>query len=454
MSRCHFIPPYLLARVASVHVDPEIARCGHSTLAIDESLRSRRTTPPPVVDTAAPSFAVSGDDAWTIHTADNTASLPGEPVRSAGEPVSGDVAVDEAYAGAQASVSLFRDVFGRDSYDGRGAPVIATVHYEKNYDNAFWDGRQLVFGDGDGRVFDRFTKPIDVFAHELSHALIHHTAGFVYQGRPGALNESVSDVFASCVKQRVLGQSATEADWLIGAGIFMPAVNGRALRSMSQPGTAYDDPVLGRDPQVGHLDAYVETQDDNGGVHLNSGIPNRAFYLVAMRLGGASWEQAGPIWYAALLSGLGENTDFATFAQATLDAAQGVSPDVADVVAGAWADVGLPLVTGGSGMGADLGGGVGMDGPRGGERPEVLEVRRSGGFAGRVVSGQLALGDDPRTPEVEHLLSRIDFTEVRTSRPQPDRFVYSFVIGGQEITVAEQALTPELSQLAHLVLGS
>ena len=453
MSRCHFIPPYLLARVASVHVDADIARCGHSTLAIDEALRSRRTTPPPVVDAGAPSFAVSGEDAWTIHTADNTASLPGDPVRSAGEPVSGDVAVDEAYAGAKASVSLFREVFGRDSYDGRGAPVIATVHYEKNYDNAFWDGRQLVFGDGDGRVFNRFTKPIDVFAHELSHAVIHHTAAFVYQGQPGALNESVSDVFASCVKQRVLGQSAAEADWLIGAGIFMPSVNGRALRSMSEPGTAYDDPVLGRDPQVGHLDAYVETQDDNGGVHLNSGIPNRAFYLVATRLGGASWEQAGPIWYAALIYGLGEKTDFATFARATLDAAQGVSPEAADVVAGAWADVGLPVASRGSGTGAAANADVG-EGSSGAEGAEVLEVRRSGGFAGRVVSGQLALGDDPRTPEVEHLLSRIDFAEVRTSRPQPDRFVYSFVIGGHEITVAEQALTPELSQLAHLVLDS
>jgi hypothetical protein len=448
MSRCHFIPPYLLQRVASSHVDVDISRCGHQTLAIDEALRSRRTTTPPVVEGAPPSFAISGEDAWVIYSAENGSSLPGTPVRSAGEKASGDAAVDEAYVGVEASVGLFRDILGRDSYDGRGAPVIATVHYEKNYDNAFWDGRQLVFGDGDGKVFDRFTKPVDVLAHEFTHAVTQYTSGFVYQGQSGALNESVSDVFASCVKQRLLGQAATEADWLIGEGIFMPTVNGRALRSMAEPGTAYDDPVLGKDPQVGHMSSYVRTQEDNGGVHLNSGIPNRAFYLAATRLGGATWEQAGPVWYAALTSGIGEDTDFETFAKATVQAAGTVSSEVAEVVAAAWEEVGVAVAGRGAAVGAaaDAGDGEAAD------VAEVVEVRRSGGFAGRIVTGHVSLGDDPRTPEVEQLLSRIDFAAVQASRPQPDRFVYSFRARGQEVTVAEQALTPELSQLAHLVL--
>ena len=203
-------------------------------------------------------------------------------VRSAGSAASGDVAVDEAATGITGALALFAEVYGRASYDGAGAPVSLTVHYGQDYDNAFWDGTQLVFGDGDGQVFGRFTQPVDVLGHELTHAVTEHTAGLVYSDQPGALNESVSDVFAACLKQRLLGQTPADADWLIGAGIFVPGIQARALRDMAAPGTAYDDPALGRDPQVGHLDDYVSTSDDNGGVHLNSGIPNRAFQLAAV----------------------------------------------------------------------------------------------------------------------------------------------------------------------------
>ena len=143
---------------------------------------------------------------------------PARPVRTAGEPESGDAAVDEAAYGVAGALALFDEVYGRSSYDGAGATVVATVHYGRDYVNAFWDGAQLVFGDGDGEVFDRFTKPVDVVGHELAHAVTEHTAGLVYQGQSGALNESVSDVFAACLKQRLRGQTAAEADWLIGVG--------------------------------------------------------------------------------------------------------------------------------------------------------------------------------------------------------------------------------------------
>ena len=277
---------------------------------------------------------------FTVHSADNGTTLPGDPVRAAGDPPVGDAAVDEAYVGVEASLALLREVFGRASYDDHGAPVVATVHYGSGYDNAFWDGRQLVFGDGDRKVFDRFTKPVDVLGHELAHAVTEHTAGLDYSGQSGALNESMSDVFASCLKQRLRDQTADEADWLIGEGIFMPVVRGRALRSMAEPGTAYDDPVLGRDPQVGSMADYVQTTQDNGGVHLNSGIPNRAFHLAATAIGGRSWEGAGQIWYAALTSGIGPQTDFAGFAAATVAAAAKVSTSARDAVLGAWEAVG------------------------------------------------------------------------------------------------------------------
>src|SRR5690606_15620654 len=110
----------------------------------------------------------------------------------------------------------------------------------------------------------------------------------------------ISDVFGALAKQYRLGQRAGQADWLIGAGLFTDAVQARALRSMAEPGTAYDDPLLGKDPQPGHMRDFVVTQEDNGGVHINSGIPNRAFHLAALALDGHAWEPAGRIWYDAL----------------------------------------------------------------------------------------------------------------------------------------------------------
>jgi Zn-dependent metalloprotease len=221
-----------------------------------------------------------------VYTANNGSALPGDEVRAKGAPATGEEATDEAYSGVDATLAMYAEVFDRDSFDDKGALVRATVHYEKDYDNAFWNGQQLVFGDGDGKVFGLFTRPIDVLGHEFTHAVTQYTANLTYNGQSGALNESISDVFGSCLKQRVNRQSAAQADWLIGAGIFLPSVQGKALRSMAEPGTAYDDPVLGKDPQVASMKDYVNTTEDNGGVHTNSGIPNRAFNLAATAIGG------------------------------------------------------------------------------------------------------------------------------------------------------------------------
>lgn len=451
MTRCSFVPPYLLQKIAATHPDVDACGCSHQTLAVDAELRERRLVSPGaavtgVAGTTAETEAAAA--AFEVHTAAGDSGLPGRLVRAMGAAVSGDPAVDEAYAGVEASLALFREVFGRDSFDGRGAAVVATVHYRESYDNAFWDGTQLVFGDGDGKVFGRFTKPVDVLGHELTHAVTQFTAGLTYSGQSGALNESLSDVFASCLKQRMLGQSAAEADWLIGQGIFLPSVQGRALRSMAEPGTAYDDPVLGKDPQVGAMSDYVDTTDDNGGVHLNSGIPNRAFYLAATALGGSSWAGAGPIWYAALTSGIGSGTDFAGFAAATVAAAQAVSPLAVDAVTGAWQQVGVTPSTPAA-----------VPAPAGAARPAsrsaegLVAVTRSGGFAGLQTSGAVRLGEDPRTPEIERLLDRIDFRAVRGAEPQPDRFVYAFSLCGEEYVLGEQDLTSDLEQLALIVLG-
>jgi len=222
--------------------------------------------------------------------------------------------------------------------------IDSTVHYGESYDNAFWDGRQMVYGDGDGEIFRPFTKALDVIGHELTHGVTQHSAGLQYRDQPGALSESFSDVFGSLVKQYRLGQTAEEADWLIGEGLFMPGVKARGIRSMKEPGTAYDDPLLGKDPQHGHMSGYVVTEEDNGGVHINSGIPNRAFYETAARLKGHAWEKAGQIWYKTLIEKLHIDASFHDAMTQTVTAAGelfGKNSREQKAVRTAWSSVGL-----------------------------------------------------------------------------------------------------------------
>jgi Zn-dependent metalloprotease len=285
----------------------------------------------------------------TIFTAGNTETLPGSPVRTEGAPATGDVAVDEAYDGLGHTWDFYQDLFGRNSIDDEGLALNATVHYGQAYDNAFWNGRQMVFGDGDGQLFNRFTISLDVIGHELAHGVTEDEAGLVYMFQPGALNEHLSDANGIMIKQRVLNQSAAESDWLIGAGLLASGVHGVALRSMSQPGTAYDDPVLGKDPQPAHMNDFVSTWQDNGGVHINSGIPNRAFHLAAIAIGGYTWEKLGRIWYETLRDNrLTTEPSFEQFAQLTMDVAgqlYGATSPERQAVADAWAQVGVVKVS-------------------------------------------------------------------------------------------------------------
>jgi Zn-dependent metalloprotease len=212
--------------------------------------------------------------------------------------------------GAQETFDLYLNQYQRNSLDGNGMTLVSTVHHRSNYNNAFWNGAQMAYGDGDGIIFKPLSGDIAVIGHELSHGVVQFSGGLVYRDQSGALNEHFADVFGSLVKQQNLGQDAAQADWLIGAGILGDGINGSALRSLKAPGTAYDDNLLGKDPQPFHMDDYVITSADNGGVHINSGIPNHAFYLLALMLGGPAAGKAGHIWYDALQS---INNPFAKF---------------------------------------------------------------------------------------------------------------------------------------------
>ena len=340
---CFIIPPYMLEKIAENGTADQREKA-REMLSMDHAFRAQRA--------AQPVRAPEGiQPAGPLHknrrtyTANHGTGLPGTLVRSEGQGASGDVAVDEAFDGLGATFDLYAQVYGRNSINDNGMDLIATVHYGNAYNNAFWNGAQMVFGDGDGRIFNRFTIAIDVEGHELTHGVTGATAGLEYHDQPGALNESISDCFGSLVKQRSLGQTAAQADWLIGAGLLAAGIHGVALRSMKAPGTAYDDPLLGKDPQPDHMSKYVHTTSDNGGVHTNSGIPNKAFYLAATTIGGNSWDGAGKIWYKTLLdSRLTKTAQFLDFANLTVDNANSLfGTAVRDKVIKAWHDVGIDV---------------------------------------------------------------------------------------------------------------
>ncbi len=274
----------------------------------------------------------------------NGTALPGQLVRSENDPATGDRQVDEAFDGAGATYRLFFVEYGRDSIDGEGSRIVSSVHYGRDYNNAFWNGEQMVYGDGDGVIFRPLTGDLSVIGHELTHGVVQYSGGLVYRDQSGALNEHIADVFGVLTRQHQMGQAACEADWLIGADILGPEIRGVALRSMAAPGTAYDDPLLGKDPQPFHMDDYVYTQSDNGGVHINSGIPNHAFYLLAVMLGGQAWTKAGSIWYGALQGINNPHARFADWAEATSEGARerfGAGSREATLVRRAWKLVGV-----------------------------------------------------------------------------------------------------------------
>ena len=344
------MPPHILRAIAERGTLEE-RTAASQTLAVDSTFRAMRASPLAFAVQTVPVAVEPAVKQRTIYTANNQQQLPGTVVATEknAPAANADVAVVEAFNGLGATWDFYYDVFDRHSIDDEGMPLNATVHYGTRYNNAFWNGQQMVFGDGDGKLFNRFTIAIDVIGHELTHGVTQDEADLAYMFQSGALNESISDVFGSLIKQRTSGETARAADWLIGKGLFTSAVNGVALRSMKAPGTAYSDPVLGDDPQPDHMSKYVNTYDDNGGVHINSGIPNRAFYLAAYALDGYAWEKAGRIWYETLRdSALRSNTGFKRFARLTVSTAArlyGQGSVEQDIVADAWATVGLPVST-------------------------------------------------------------------------------------------------------------
>jgi Zn-dependent metalloprotease len=288
---CTFVPPQVLENLARAGVD-------NVRLSIQQSKISRRKRADKHIDMKA--FMGAKTRARVkrkVYDCQNKWEQRVKLVRGEGKPASGDKDADRVYTFAGKVRDYFSKVLKRNSIDNKGMDLILNVHFGQDYMNAFWDGDEMTFGDGDGEIFISFTRSLEVVAHELAHGVTQFSADLEYFSQSGALNEHFSDVFGSAITQHALKQDAGQADWLVGDEIMGPDLYGEALRSMQAPGTAYDNKLLGKDPQPAHMNDYYTGDDDNQGVHINSGIPNRAFYLVAMEVG---TDKAALIWYHAL----------------------------------------------------------------------------------------------------------------------------------------------------------
>ena len=342
------VPPYMVEHMAR-SADPQLRERALVDLARSSAVRAVRTFSqqmPALLATASP----TGRKHRLVYDARKKDVLPGRLVRAEGDPKTTDSCVNEAYDYSGDTFDFFLELFGRNSLDDDGMTLISSVHVGEAdgrdrfqpMNNAFWDGAQMAYGDGDGEVFQCFTRSLDVVAHELTHGVQAFTSNLVYRGQSGALNEHFADVFGVLVRQWRRNESADQASWLVGAEILVPAQTRRAVRDMEHPGTAYaDDPALGSDPQPDHMERIYTGPADSGGVHLNSGIPNRAFVLFAQAVGGNAWEMPGTIWYDALVQ-LSRTSQFSDMAKLTARiAGDRYGAATRKAVRAAWKRVGL-----------------------------------------------------------------------------------------------------------------
>ncbi|KAF6824555.1 hypothetical protein CMUS01_10187 [Colletotrichum musicola] len=349
-SRPHgIIPGGILRKLSeSTDVDEETRATARRDLEHLEGLHQRiqqyQGSIPAASGVSADKEANTRREIYDAKNTENERQLPGQVVRTEGQEEVEDKAVNDAYDNIGRVLQMYKDKFDWVSIDNKNKDVVSSVHFGKQYENAFWDPErmQMVFGDG-GEFLNNFTGTIDVIGHELTHAVTEYTSPLEYRGMSGALNEHVSDVFGIIAKQIAENENAEEADWLVGEGCIMPGVKGIALRSMKEPGTAYNDPRFGKDPQPNHFDDYVPTFEDNGGVHIYSGIPNKAFYLAAKAFGGYSYEKAGPIWWETMGSGqIPPRCTFIQFADVTVEVAEQLfGQEAANIVRTAWDEVGV-----------------------------------------------------------------------------------------------------------------
>lgn len=340
-TRCAFLPPHVVRRLADSD-DNAIRRVALETIEASAVGRTMRLMSPALLlgRSATPGL---GRRRAVYDMEGRSAPLPGTLRRKEGQQPTGREEVDEAYDNAGVTHAFYKAVLRRESLDGMGYPINSTVNFGFQVANAFWDGERMVYGAGDGDLFVSFTRSLAIAAHEMSHGVISFSSNLEYQGQPGALNESFCDVIGISVEQHARQTPAAEGSWLMGGDVVGPGLaDVRGFRSFTDEPAYRDHPVLGTDPQPKHMRDFVETSDDNGGVHINSGIPNHAFYLAATALGGNVWDRATRIWYDAFTDVLNKRATFVQAAEATQSSARRLYGEAeAAAVADAWRAVGV-----------------------------------------------------------------------------------------------------------------
>jgi len=341
---CKFVPDEVLARLANDTKIKEFDQAAlQRTLEVDSEMRRLREVNASLVRSSAAIADLSGltalakKPAIKLFNCLNGNVLPGTPVPSPQS--STDGTIKRTFKNTGDVAKFLKQEFSRNSLDGLGMDLISSVHYGQKYNNAFWNGQQMTYGDGDGAIFVDFTLGDDVVGHELTHGLTQYTLQLIYANEPGGLNESISDVFGSMFRQWQGNQTVTKADWLIGADIIGPKAKAQGytcLRDMAKPGSP-----KALAPQPSHYSGYHPGMDP----HQSSGIPNNAFYRAAMAIGGKSWEKTGQIWFKALTGyGPSPNMTMKQFANRTRTVAKqsyGPTSAEAKAVDSSWAAVGL-----------------------------------------------------------------------------------------------------------------
>ncbi|KAG0219548.1 Translation initiation factor 3 subunit b [Mortierella sp. NVP41] len=361
---CSFTPPYVLDQIVeSPNVTPESRAVALKTLQRIPAVRKERAK-------SVWAKAVLNDKFLrVIFDSQQREDLPGKKPLLDDRKGSGPTPTTDSRA--KDVYEHFKTVYDFYEEMGKGTPpdtssynpfdknkmFWGSVHFDDDngvtpgYDNAFWEGTQWAFGDGDNELLGPFTS-LDIVAHEMTHAVVQYTANLPYWYQSGALNESIADVFASMVKQYGPKKEAKDADWLIGKDLWLRP-GGRALRDMAYPGTAYNIPGVGSDPQPTSMSdpraiAAIKSSKDNRGVHILSSIPNRAFFLAATSIGGFSWDRTGKIWYEALkdpkLKDEAKKSSFLSNAFeffANLTVQHAANPDEEEKVRDAWVEVGV-----------------------------------------------------------------------------------------------------------------
>lgn len=214
-----------------------------------------------------------------------------------------------AHYNAEQVINFYKNLFNRNSLDNKGMNINSYTHYSNNYNNAFWDGNEMIYGDGDGTNFTYLSGDLDIVGHEMTHGVISSTANLWYHNQSGALNESTADVFGVLIetynKYNVANGGSwifNPADWVIGDDVYTPKVSGDSARSLANP------TLDGQPDNMSDYQNYPDTSSyDNGGVHINSGIPNKAAYNIASLIG---MEKTAKIYYRALTNYMSTYTDF------------------------------------------------------------------------------------------------------------------------------------------------